>query len=168
MSKDLEGKSGEVDPAAKEPTSADAPDCHNSAMELDENIVQKGSVVFFGKDGEVSSEVPIELKVDLSCCGDKIITAIACIVPENGFKKLDGRVAKTLCKYFLEVGINCDRATVLNAIVERFYEWLRYNSAKFEIEGGYAIGFEEVAAKHADDTLKFTEDTLPPAQPEGS
>lgn len=162
MNKDLEGKLGEgVDSAAKEPTSVDVPDCHDSAMEFNEDIVQKGSVVFFGKDGEVSSKVPIELKVDLSCCGDRIITAIACIVPEKGFKKLDGRVAKTLCKYFFEVGVGCGRVTILNAIVERFYEWLRCNSAKFEIEGSYAIGFEEVAAKHADDTLKFAEDTLP-------
>jgi len=166
MGEDLErktgdGKEGESDPAAGEPTSVDVPDCHDSAAESNEDIVQKGSVVFFGKDGEVLSKVPIELKVGLSCRGDRIITAIACIVPENGFKKLDGRVAKTSCKYFLEVGIDCGRASVLNAIVEQFYEWLRCNSAKFEIEGGYAIGFEEVAAKHADDTLKFVDGTLP-------
>lgn len=162
MDKDLEGKSGEeVDSAAKESTSVDAPDCHDSATEFNEDITQKGGVAFFGKDGEVSSKVPIELKVDLSCCGDRIVTAIACIVPENGFKKLDGRVAKTLCKYFFEVGVDCGRATILNTIVERFYEWLRYNSAKFEIEGGYAIGFEEVAVKHADDTLNCVDDTLP-------
>jgi len=170
MREDLEGKPGEggseavagikaVAASVAEETTSD--DGAESLAEFDEVIVQKGDIVFVA-DGEDFLKIPVELKVNLSCSGGEerhgFITAIGWIVPDYNSlgEKLElsgGRIGSVLSKWFFDIGVSCGRATVLNYVVDRFYRWLRENSARFEVGGSGEVGFADVAAKRDRSTV---------------